>query len=130
MVNFCKVLDVKSLSPISTLPTPSSLTLSASTITPRTTNQLIYLRHLVTCMMDLLTVTEQIVLKFSSVIGLKFSLPILTQILPSDAKKRVSKAIKTLISRRFITHYPSEESIYTFQNYNIRDVIYSLIPPR
>jgi hypothetical protein len=115
--NFCKVIDATASSP----PAPRL----------RKSTQLVYLRHLVTCMMDLLTVTEQIILKYSSVIGLKFSLHILSEILPNnDCKSRLKKAIKTLVTRRFIMHYPSEDSIYTFQNYNIREVIYSLIPPR
>jgi hypothetical protein len=118
--NFCKGIDATTASVGSCMPSST-----------HKSTQLVYLRHLVTCMMDLLTVTEQIVLKYSSVIGLKFSLPILSEILPNnDSKVRLKKAIKTLVDRRFIMHYPSEESIYTFQNYNIREVIYSLIPPR
>lgn len=118
--NFCKGIDATTA--LADQPSPTLA---------RKPNQLKYLRHLVTCMMELLTVTEQIVLKYSSVIGLKFSLPILSEILPhDDARNRLNKAIKTLVSRRFIMHYPSEERIYTFQNYNIREVIYSLIPPR
>jgi class 3 adenylate cyclase len=130
--NFCKGIDAttasvgisSSSSPPRPRPEPASSSTNKST-------QLIYLRHLVTCMMDLLTVTEQIILKYSSVIGLKFSLHILSEILPNnDSKTRLKGAIKTLVERRFIMHYPSEDSIYTFQNYNIREVIYSLIPPR
>lgn len=118
--NFCKGIDA----------TAASVGISPSP-THKPSSQFVYLRHLVTCMMDLLTVTEQIVLKYSSVIGLKFSLPILSEILPNnDSKIRLKKAIKTLVDRRFIMYYPSEESIYTFQNFNIREVIYSLIPPR
>jgi hypothetical protein len=126
--NFCKVIDATSASVGSSSPPRSPILPLAPT--PKST-QLIYLRHLVTCMMDLLTVTEQIILKYSSVIGLKFSLHILSEILPNnDCKTRLKKAIKTLVTRRFIMHYPCEDSIYTFQNYNIREVIYSLIPPR
>eukprot|EP00602_Paraphysomonas_sp_CaronLab_P003109 CAMPEP_0185038434 /NCGR_PEP_ID=MMETSP1103-20130426/34075_1 /TAXON_ID=36769 /ORGANISM="Paraphysomonas bandaiensis, Strain Caron Lab Isolate" /LENGTH=1145 /DNA_ID=CAMNT_0027576861 /DNA_START=129 /DNA_END=3566 /DNA_ORIENTATION=- len=88
-----------------------------------------YLRLLVTCMMDNLTITEQIVLKFSSVIGQRFAGILLYRILPDDTRSRSKHALNVLVKRRFIVRIPGDTPLYSFQNSYIREVVYSFMPP-
>jgi hypothetical protein len=127
---FVKEIGVENFSKSIEDSSSSSPEVSTKKGTRELTNQLGYLRTLVTCMMDTLSVTEQLVLKISSAIGQKFSVAVLRDIIPIDAKNRLGEALRVLAHRRFIVRSSSHEEIYTFQNHNIREVVYSVIPPR
>lgn len=82
-------------------------------------------------MMDKLTVSEQMVLKMSSVIGNKFSIPLLKCLLPEDSLPKLKSALHSLIKWRFIEIIPpTSEKLFSFQNETIRDSVYRIIPPR
>jgi hypothetical protein len=89
------------------------------------------LTHILANMMDKLSITEQMVLKMSSVVGNKFSVPLLRCLLPEDALPRLKSALHSLMRWRFIEIVPpSSERVFSFQNETIRNSVYRIIPPR
>ena len=90
-----------------------------------------YFNSILANMMDKLSVTEQMVLKVGSVIGMKFSRSLLKCLLPDNVLCKMKLALRVLVRRRFIEQVPSaHDHIYAFQNSLIHDLVYKIIPPR
>jgi predicted ATPase len=89
------------------------------------------LRVLILCRMENLTMEQQLILKYASIIGNEFKIEMLRAILPDKIKCILTESLELLADNGFIVCLEETPgAIYEFQNELIQTTLYELMPPR
>jgi hypothetical protein len=89
------------------------------------------LKHHIFHLMDTrLSVDDRSIMKYACVIGEKFELNLLRQVVPKLLQTKVNDCIHRLENERFVWIIDKGKRLCKFANFTIYEVIYNLIPPR
>lgn len=77
-----------------------------------------------------LNVKQNVILRYSSVLGEEFEAKVLLDVVPSHLAAHVESSLEILMSIGFIYMLKEKEGLYSFQNTVIREQVYNFIPRR